>query len=208
MKKNLVFLAILFATNSFGSAEINLNSNTLGALLDWQVHKKGYTNYYLGARYVNNGKATRDKRTYDDKFGDGTLASVNFKMMNQYRYKQSGIQGFGVGMGVSTEYVDFDEGSEDLIAVPLRLYANMQFNYRLSLDFDLAYAPKILTFQDGINYKEFKAKFNIRVIDNGYLFAGFRYVKAGYDYEDDEGTDQEYDVKLDDDIFGGFKIIF
>ena len=56
MKKILGFVAVLFATYSFGSAELNLNSNSIGALVDWRIHKKGYTNYYLGVRYVNNGK--------------------------------------------------------------------------------------------------------------------------------------------------------
>lgn len=208
MKKIFGFVAILFATYSFGSAELNLNSNSIGALVDWQIHKKGYTNYYLGVRYVNNGKVTIGGHTHDGDGAKSTLASFNFKMMNQYRYRKHNIQGFGLGMGASAEYIDFDEGSQDFVAVPLRLYGNMQFDYRISFDVDLAYAPEILTLQDGVEYTELKAKFNFRVIDNGYVFAGFRHITAKYDYTDDNDNDRKYTIKLDRDIFGGFKIVF
>jgi hypothetical protein len=208
MKKILGLVAVLFVTYSFGSAELNLNSNSIGALVDWRIHKKGYTNYYLGGRYVNNGKVTVGGHSFDGDSAKSTLASFNFKMMNQYRYRKHNIQGFGLGMGMSAEYIDFDEGSQDFLATPLRLYGNMQFDYRISFDIDLAYAPEMLTFQDGVEYSELKAKFNFRVIDNGYVFAGFRHIQAKYDYTDDNDQDQKYTVKLDRDIFGGFKIVF
>ena len=75
-----------------------------------------------------------------------------------------------------------------------------ELNEDISFNTNFSYSPKILSLSDAQKYQEFQIKANYKVIDNGFIYIGKRDIKTDYS----DGVS----IKVDDNVFFGFKVLF
>ena len=91
-----------------------------------------------------------------------------------------------VGMGIKYEYSRV--ANEDFSALPLGL----ELRYLLPFDTGVPmyvsglfyYSPEVLTFNDAKNYIEYRANFDIEIIERGHLLVGYRNIDLNFDAVD------------------------
>jgi hypothetical protein len=192
IKKILTGLAlsasILSATNT---AEINVNNNTLGLKGDYAINDiyelSSDAKYSITLSYLSS-EDTQGSKNVD------RIANIGLKIMNPY----INDNGISLGLGINTVWVS--NYTKTFFATPLSLFADYSISEELILSSALSYSPKILSFSGAENYQELTAKLNYKVIDNGFVYLGYRNIKTKY--EDD------ITVKFDDTIFVGYKVQF
>jgi len=186
---SLIASSLLWGSNSI---ELNINNNTLELGADYSLNSSYMlnddSNYFLTVKYLGSEEENSNKSTQ-------RLLSVGLKVINPY----IDDHGFSLGLGMKTVVAD-NYSSESFIATPLELFATYNVNEQLSIETQVGYAPKILTFLDGNTYKDAMLKVNYRIIDNGYVYVGGRKIKTEYE---DIGT-----IEYDDSVFFGYKITF
>lgn len=151
-------------------ASVNLN-----VLTDYE----GGTAYFLNAGYLHTA-------------GDD-LASFGISGQNTVQ----GIEGLTLGLGINIVMTD------NLIGLPLVAKAAYRLPFyaipTTSLGVSYAFSPKVLTFLDGENYKEFKVEGDMEIISKFHVFTGYRNIKT--DYED-------YHETFNNSFYGGMKLSF
>lgn len=190
MFKKIVIANVLSCSLMFGNglADININNKTVQLGVEYSLENsfnlKSNSNYFFAANYL---------RSESDKNNSAqTLASVGVKMMNPY------VDNYGFSFGLGIKGVVADNSENTFVALPLGIFASYMINDQFHVDSEFDYAPKVLAFSDGENYKEWNAKLNFKLIENGYLYLGSRGIKTSY--SDDKK------VSYDNSLFFGFKV--
>jgi lipopolysaccharide assembly outer membrane protein LptD (OstA) len=185
---SIIAANLLFATNS---AEININSNTLELIGEYNLNTvyqlNDDSNYYLTISFLSSEESSTSVSTQK-------LITGGLKMVNPY------IDDRGLSLGMGAKIVWADNTNKNFIATPLNIFAKYEINEQISINFDFAYAPKILTFSDGESYKETNLKANYKVLENGYVYLGGRSITTDYK----KGGSVDYDKS----IFFGYKVQF
>ena len=78
--------------------------------------------------------------------------------------------------------------------IHIELNEKIQFNAKMNS------APQTLSFSDAKAYREFKLTADYKVLENGYVFVGSRYIKTSYD--------KSIDLTYDKSMFFGYKVQF
>ncbi len=184
---SLITSSLLLGSSSF---EININNETLEVssevYLNDTYNVNNSSNYYFIASYLNTEDEESDKTS-------SSLVTAGFKVLNPY----SNDNGLSLGLGVKSVYSNNEE--EQFFAVPLSLYSKLELNELIYFDLGIAYAPKVLSFSDAQKYTDIKFKTNYKVLEDGYLFLGYRNIETEY---------ENYIIKYDTSLFVGFQIKF
>lgn len=194
MLKKIVLGSLVASSVAFGSgaAEINVNDETLQVGFEYNLggsyQLNDNSNYFVTASYLRS----EDGNTAVQE--TQSLTTLGLKIMNPY------VDDYGFSFGLGVKGVSADNSSQTFLAAPLNLFASYMINEQIHLDAEFGYAPKVLTFSDGETYKEWNAKANYKVIDNGFAYLGMRDIDTKYT----NGTKISYD----DTIFFGFKVQF
>lgn len=199
MLKKVTLLGLATASAfALNTAEININDTDLELSLkidasNYQNNIKAETTFF-GARVL---KADSENSSNTDE-SSNVYGEINF-----LRQQALGNDGLSVGLGVKANYTRFD--SQNFMSIPLGVEAK----YKLPIDSSVAmylgtsayYAPRVLSFGDAENFFEFRANFDVEVIDNGMITFGYRSLDTNYDVK---GGDYTYNQS----VYGGFKFAF
>jgi len=182
----LITSSMAYATNS---VEINVNDNTLEVGGEYSLNEiyglNDDSQYGLTVSYLASER--NDDQT--DK-----LVSAGLRIMNPY------INDNGSSFGMGIQVVWADNANNSFMAVPLNIFAKFELNEKINFDASGAYAPKILSFADSDGYTALSLKVNYKVLDNGYAYVGKRHIETKYD--------NNINLKLDDNLFFGYKVLF
>ncbi|MEA3512092.1 MAG: YfaZ family outer membrane protein [Campylobacterota bacterium] len=179
---------LLFAGNN---AQININNNTLELESDIYLNNlysmNNSSNYYFTVGYLSTEN--------DEGEIDQTLSTIGFKVLNPY------MNNYGLSFGIGMRNVYTDQYDMGFSALPLVIYSKYELNEMVYFNLDLSFAPQVLTYLDGEEYKEGKLLMNYKINSDAYIYVGVRYISTKY-------TDIEEDIEFDDAAFLGFKINF
>ena len=184
----LISASLLSATNT---VEININNNTLGLEGEYSINEVYSLNndakYYLTLAYLSS----EDTEGTEDT---DRIINIGVKLMNPY----VNDNGISFGMGINALWIN--NYSKTFFATPLSVFADYSISEELSIDTNIAYAPKILSYSSAKNYQELTVKLNYKVIDNGFVYLGYRNIKTKYD----DGQA----INFDNSLFFGYKVRF
>ncbi len=192
MLKKIVVASVLSSSVVFGmgSADININDNTLEVGMEYNLNGSyklnEKSNYLLTASYLRSEEGSSTSTQ--------TLTTVGVKIMNPY------VDDYGFSLGLGIKGVMADNNSQSFVAAPLGVFASYMINEQIHIDGEYDYAPKVLAFSDGETYKEWKLKANYKIIDNGFVYVGARDVTTNYT----NGDKYSYDHTA----FFGFNVQF
>lgn len=182
MLKKLGLLSVsVAAAFAMHSVDININDKDLevGAHLDMgQFNDTVEPNtVFLGARYLKGNEDHGDFHRNDNAYHE-----LNFLMK-----KEVSNSGLSLGLGVKANYTRASIGgsNRDFTSVPLGVEAG----YRLPVDTavplylggSVYYAPEVLCMNDAKNFFEYRANFDVEVIQNGRITLGYRSLDTNYD---------------------------
>jgi len=191
IKKILTTLAITTAMYATNSAQINVNNSTLGLKGEYGINEiynlSNDAKYYITLEYLSSEDTAATENT-------DRIINLGFKMMNPY------INDYGISFGMGINAIWVNNYTDTFVATPLSVFADYAISEDLSIDGTLSYSPEILSYSNADNYKEFTAKLNYKVIDNGFAYLGYRDIKTDYT----DGTS----LKFDNSIFFGYKVQF
>ncbi len=186
MIKKLIASTLLCTVIASAEASIGLdiNSNDVEILGDFNLNPTigytGGTSFVIDAGYLH---------TENDNLFTIALSGEN---------ALEAAPGLILGFGFKTAF------SKDFMAIPLL----GKVKYILPFDSDIpttsllasyAYAPSVLTFQDGDSYSELRLEADVEVISNIHVFTGYRNIETDY---------KTYEYKLDDSFYAGLKLSF
>ena len=184
---SLIASSLVYGINN---VDLNVNNNTLEVSGDFSLNEvyelNNDSNYYLTVSFLNS----------EDKSATTTekLASVGFKMLNPY------MDDYGFRFGLGIKAVWADNSKEDFVSIPVQLFASYQIDEKISVDTDIAYAPRVLSFLKAQKFTSGKIKLNYKIIDNGYLYIGGRTISTKYE--------NDTTIKYDNSLFVGYQVQF
>jgi len=183
---SLIATSLLLGNNA---VEVNINNDTLEVEADIYLNDSydvsNNSNYYLTVGHL---------RTENDNAETQTLTTAGLKVLNPF----TDDNGISFGLGMKSVYTN--QLSKTFFALPLSVYGKIEFTEVIYVDAEISYAPKVLSLGDAESYTDMKAKFNYKVLENGYVFIGARSVETKYD----SGTTSKYDTSA----FVGLEVRF
>jgi hypothetical protein len=189
MLSSTILASSLYA--DIGSAEINVNNNTLQVSAEYDLSNKfelnPNSNYLMNVSFLKSNQNDLPKNTQ-------TLTSLGGKILNK------NIEGTKLNLGLGIKAVMVDNSEDDFIAMPLSVFASYSFSDKITLDAEVNYAPSVISFLDAETYSENIAKLNYKIIDNGMIYIGARDIETKYD----NGNR----IPFDHTMFFGYKVSF
>lgn len=170
----LIMSSFLSAENSIG---IDINSKDVEVLAS--INLNALTDYASGTTYILDFN-------YLHSDGDN-MTRLSFLGQNSLQ----GVEGLTLAFGFKAVLAD------DFLALPLMakgIYA-LPLSYNIptiSLALSLAYAPSILTFNDGETYSDISIEADMEVISNIHIFTGYRNISTEYTFVDKTFNDSFY----------------
>ncbi len=181
-------LVSTFFLTSFISAEnsigIDINSKDVEILASLNIN--ALTDYANGTTYILD-------LNYLHSDGDNMLR-VGFLGQNRLQ----GVEGLTLSLGLKTVLAD------NFLALPFMAKGNyiLPLNDSIpttSFTASFAYAPSILTFQDGESYADLRLELDMEVISNLHIFTGYRNISTEY---------AVIDKTFNNSFYGGLKLSF
>jgi hypothetical protein len=190
MKKIILSLvaasALAMANNQ---VELNINNDTVEVNGDIYLNDiyevSNDSNYYFTASYLSSSQEPGDRQT---------LVTAGLKILNPF------VNDNGLSLGLGIKGVVADNSSQTFAAIPLGLFIKYELNEKIQFNANMNYAPQTLSFSDAKAYREFKLTADYKVLENGYVFVGSRYIKTSYD--------KSIDLTYDKSMFFGYKVQF
>lgn len=191
MKKILVSLCLctsfLFAQSE---AKININDKSLeisaDAYLNYFYALDNSSKYYFGVNYIRS-ENNINKNT--------ALFALNFKVLSEMKSNNN------IELGIGVKTVVIDNGiNEDFVVVPFGLHAVYNLNKQFSIDTNIYYASKVLSFSDAKRYFSYELNANYEIVENAFVFIGGRSIETQYQKIEK--------IKFDQSVYAGFKFLF
>ncbi len=189
MLKKILYLSLgsvsLFAMHT---VELNINDLELEAGVKLDIgqfnHNIEPDTTFIGVTYINANKEYSEDASGNsvDKLGK----YFNFNFLMKQEVNNSDLK---VGLGVKTVFSSIDEPNlSSYTAIPLGVEVEytlpVEIMIPISLDAQMYYAPKSLSFSDSKSYFEYRFEANFEVIERGSLYVGFRNIETNYDSSD------------------------
>lgn len=192
MIKKLIAGSLLGSTLYASSVGININNDTLEFETEYSLDRSFTLNndsdYFFTASYL---RSEENKSNTSD-----SLLEVGLKVLNPYLNDN----GLSFGLGTKAIFADNTDGAADFLALPLEFYGKFYLNEMVHFEAEFGYAPKVLTFADGKSFRSTKLKANYQLLENGYVYLGFRDIETKYD--------NNVDISYDKSLFFGYKVQF
>jgi len=195
MLKKLALVA-LFAVSAFGmhSAEVNINDTDLEISAKFDIGQFNSNvepnTTFLGFRVVDADDTHGPKHGYKND----PYYEANFLMK-----KPLSNSGLSFGMGVKVNFTkDFSSlplGLEATYKLPASSFVPMYING------SVYYGPKVLSFGTADRYYEYRASYDVELIDNGRVTVGYRSLHTNY-------SDARDDYIYNKSLYFGFKFLF
>jgi hypothetical protein len=183
---SLIASTLLLANNS---VQVNVNNDTVEFGADLYLN-----DYYDVNNNSNYFFTINHLRTENSNGPTQSLSSAGIKLVNP----MTDDNGISFGLGIKSVYTN--QISQTFFAVPLTLNGRIELSEVIYIDAEASYAPKVLSFSDADRYTDMKARINYKVLSNGYVYVGGRYIKTEYE----NGMEKSYDSTA----FLGFEVKF
>ncbi len=181
-----MILGVMYGNNS---AQINVNNNTLELVGDIGINEvissNSSSNYYLTISYLITDNDSEDSQR---------LTTAGVKILNPY------VDNYGLSLGLGIKNVYTSQSDLNLNAVALGMFIRYELNQIVYFNLEGSYAPKVLTFMDGENYRDLKFKVNYKILEDGYIYLGTRSINIKYE--------NNSDIKFDTSAFVGYEFRF
>ena len=197
MLKKFFTLMLVSGVTLMGSnsIELNLNDDTIRTGFEFDLNNiydlNNNSGYYLTGSYLKSEDDQKNKSNNDE---DKNIANIGVKLIGSYPNT------IGLNFGLGMKYAYSKDYDKTLSATPLSLFLNYEFNDLISIETEIAYASKILSFDESTGYREAEAKLKFRFIDQAFAYVGSRKITTKFT----NGVDYSYN----DTIFFGFKVLF
>lgn len=164
----------------FHTAELNINDKDFEGKLRFDVGQFNETvmpdSIFFGFGYIKGSEEHSDFKETDG------LVEAAFLMQRPFGNSENLL----IGMGIKYEYSRI--GDENFSALPIGLEAR----YLLPVDIGVPmyvggmfyYSPEVLTFNDAKNYIEYRANFDIELIERGHVLVGYRNIDLNFEHVD------------------------
>ena len=177
LKKIALMGACVASAFAMHTGEVNINDVDLEVGAKFDVgqfnHNVEPDTMFIGAKILHADKAhsSKENRSLDP------YAELSFLMQ-----KELGKSGVRLGMGAKLNY------TKDYAALPLGLDAAYRIPAAtlvpMYLSGSLYYAPKVLSFNDGKGFVEYRVSYDVEIIDNGRITVGYRNIETNYEFMD------------------------
>jgi len=201
MLKNLPLLAIS-AVSAFAmhTVELNINEKDLEGQLRidmGQFNDSVMTDsVFLGVMLLHGSE---DHSDVDPK----TLIELNFLFQRTISATDDALT---LGMGVKLDYTQLQHKhykQQDYFAMPIGIEGNYRLPFDIAIPLHVGgsfyYAPEVLSFNDAKNYLEYRAYFDVEIIEGGKIRLGYRNI--------DTDT-KSYNTNYNHSAYVGFKMAF
>jgi hypothetical protein len=193
MLKRVLVLFSLLSSLSFSQNEfkVSINNEMLelksDIFLNYYYELDDSSRYYLGGSYIKNKEDDSTNHIWD----------IDFKIMNE----STSLEGFSVGIGANAINIRNDY-SNSFLAIPFSIHFSYDIASKISLDANIKYSAKVLSFSDAKNMNSYEINANYEIINNGLIYLGTRTINAKYDKNSIENK-----LKISD-VYAGFKFFF
>lgn len=133
-----------------------------------------------------HGNYTIDSSRSKAKFGLGYFYkdddySVNVVNVDLHAKGQTAIVNMPatVAIGLESNFFKVGDFKGSAVGIGGSLRLNLPNTPGLSIETDLHYAPKVLSFGDSDEFRRFRIQTNYRVIENADIAFGYRYMNVG-----------------------------
>ena len=201
MLKNLSLLAIS-AVSAFAmhTVELNINEKDVEGQLRidmGQFNDSVMPNSVLLGLTLLHG--SEDHSDVDPK----TFIEINFLFQRTIPATDDALT---LGMGVKLDYTQLQHKhykQQDYFAMPIGIEGNYRLPFDIAIPLHIGgsvyYAPEVLSFNDAKNYLEYRAYFDVEIIEGGKIRLGYRNI--------DTDT-KNYDANYNHSAYFGFKMAF
>jgi len=176
LKKITLIGATAISAFAMHTAEVNINDKDLALSAQFDMGQFNQNvkpdTIFVGAKFLK----------CDDKTSNNSrnpYYELNFLMQQKLAN-----QNIALGMGVKANYIQDDIGKQDYISVPLGLEFKMKIPLKdiVPMYFHMAayYAPEVLCANDGKNFIEYRANYDVEIIKNGKVTVGYRQLHTDY----------------------------
>lgn len=164
-KKLALFIATISSLMAYNMADVNFNSSDLQVSGTSASKMSSTTTAYYTLSYLNVEDEYEKKHT--SIYGDMLLSGKQNKVFN-----------FGLGFRAQYVHIDGDYDVDDYLCLPLRgkIYLTLPIKpVKTVLSAEIAYAPETLMFsEDFISSRETRFELSLELIENGFVYVGFR----------------------------------
>jgi len=181
MLKKLLFIAAMSsALFGFHTAELNINDKDFEGKLRFDMGQFNETvmpdSIFFGIGYIKGSEEHSDFPTADG------LVEAAFLMQRPFGSSENLL----IGMGIKYEYSRIRES--DFSALPIGLEARYLLPVSVGVPMYVGgifyYSPEVLTFNDAKNYIEYRANFDMELIERGHVVIGYRNIDLNTDVKD------------------------
>jgi len=181
MLKKLLFIAAMSsALFGFHTAELNINDKDFEGKLRFDMGQFNETvmpdSIFFGIGYIKGSEEHSDFPTADG------LVEAAFLMQRPFGSSENLL----IGMGIKYEYSRIRES--DFSALPIGLEARYLLPISVGVPMYVGgifyYSPEVLTFNDAKNYIEYRANFDMELIERGHVVIGYRNIDLNTDVKD------------------------
>ena len=178
---SMLMSGLLTAQNS-----VSLNINNDDVELQTSLNFNDVIGYADGTTYTLDAN-------YLHTDGDN-LFGIGLSGQNQLQ----GVYGLTVGLGIKTVFAD------EFAAIPFLVRGAYTLPLTdaiptTTVEMSLAYAPKVLSFNEAEGYSEFRTQLDMEVVSNIHIFTGYRNIDTDY---------KAFDHTFNDSFYGGLKLSF
>lgn len=181
MLKKLLFIAAMSsALFGFHTAELNINDKDFEGKLRFDMGQFNETvmpdSIFFGIGYIKGSEEHSDFPTADG------LVEAAFLMQRPFGSSENLL----IGMGIKYEYSRIKES--DFSALPIGLEARYLLPVSVGVPMYVGgifyYSPEVLTFNDAKNYIEYRANFDMELIERGHVVIGYRNIDLNTNAKD------------------------
>jgi hypothetical protein len=180
LKKLLFIIALSTALFGFHTAELNINDKDFEGKLRFDVGQFNETvmpdSIFFGIGYI---KGSEEHSDFPSTEG---LVEAAFLMQRPFGNSENLL----IGMGIKYEYSRIKES--DFSALPIGLEARYRLPVSVGVPMYIGglfyYSPEVLTFNDAKNYIEYRANFDVELIERGHVILGYRNIDLNSDVKD------------------------
>ncbi|HEO97796.1 MAG TPA: hypothetical protein ENO02_00690 [Epsilonproteobacteria bacterium] len=165
--KKIILGSFLLSTLLSAQNAVSLNINDEDVEVQTSLDLNNFMSYTSGTLYTFDAN-------YLHSDGDNLLG-IGFSGENQLQ----GTNGLRVSLGLKAVFAD------EFAAIPLLARASYTLPLAdtvppITVEMNVAYAPKILSFNEAERYTEFRTQLGMELVPNIHLFTGYRYIDTDY----------------------------
>lgn len=180
----MIVTALMVATAPALASSLDVNIGSDNVRGQFTQALDGYDRY--GTPYFNAGLLYSDD-------ADALIGHAGLEVTGDAAAQNANIR---AGLGGRLYYTSSDDGDGAALGLGGHATARLPQYNRFGLRAHAYYAPDIIAFQDFEEFLEYGVDFEYQLLKNGYVYVGYRQIKADLDSGGDQTLDSGAHVGL------------